>query len=57
LMQSTPYVAGVLMMVIGVWFVAVKALGIEFAKLALKNHDETAGITDQLQPVAAPAKS
>jgi len=57
LTQSTPYVAVILLGVIGIWFAAVKILGVEFAKLALKNHDETTGVTDQLEPAALPAKS
>jgi len=57
LTQSTPYVSVIMLAVIAVWFVAVKVLGVEFAKMALKNHDETAGVTDHLEPVPVSVKS
>lgn len=49
LTQSAPYVAAILMGVIGVWFAAVKVLGVEFAKLTLSTREEAEGVTDQIK--------
>lgn len=57
LMQSTPYVASILLLVVIGWFVAVRMLGVEFAALALKNHDEATGVTDQIEPEPVPVNS
>jgi len=57
LTQSTPFVAIIMVGVVAVWFGAVKVLGVEFGKLALRNHDEAPGVTDQLEPVPVAAKS
>jgi ATP:ADP antiporter, AAA family len=52
LTQSAPYVAGILMGVIFVWFGAVKVLGVEFAKMAIEKNDTAEGITDRIEPEA-----
>ncbi len=57
LTQSAPYVATILMGVIFVWFGAVKVLGLEFAKMALKKNDTSEGITDQIKSKPQLAKS